>query len=40
MRSFSTWIKAIKIIARQLLGFLDLTEEDQIRAGIYLDHDR
>jgi hypothetical protein len=39
-KSFSDWIKAIMGIARRLVRFLDFTEEDRIKAGIYLGYDK
>jgi hypothetical protein len=39
-KSLSGWLKTVMSIARRLIGSLDLTEEDQEKAGIYLDYDR
>jgi len=38
--SFSSWLKSVINIARRLIGYFDLTEEDKVKAGIYLDYDR
>jgi hypothetical protein len=39
-RSFSSWVKTVISFARRLIGYFDLTEEEQAKAGIYLDYDR
>jgi hypothetical protein len=38
--SFFDWIKTVTDIARRLVGYLYLTDEDQAKAGIYLDYDK
>ena len=38
--SFSAWLKSVIKIAMRLIGYFDLTEEDKVKAGIYLDYDR
>jgi hypothetical protein len=38
--AFFSWIKAVTAIARRLVRFLYLTDEDQAKAGIYLDYDK
>jgi hypothetical protein len=38
--SFSSWVKTIISKARRLIGYFDLTEEEQVMAGIFLDDDR
>jgi len=35
--SFFSWVKAVIIKTRRLIGFFNLTEEDRIKAGIYSD---
>jgi hypothetical protein len=40
MEPFSDWVKAVKRFARRLAGFLNLTDEDQEKAGIYLGYDK
>jgi len=42
MESFYFWIKIVTGIAGRLVGFFYLTEEDRVKAGIYVsddDHD-
>jgi hypothetical protein len=38
--SFSYWLKTVSGIARRLVSFLHITDEDQEKAGIYLDYER
>jgi hypothetical protein len=38
--SFSSWVKTVIGMARRLIGFFNLTEEEQEAAGIFLDYDR
>ncbi|MBN2256482.1 MAG: hypothetical protein JW704_01505 [Anaerolineaceae bacterium] len=38
--SVSSWVKTIISLARSLIGYFDLTEEEQAKAGIFLDYDR
>jgi hypothetical protein len=38
--SFSDWLKTVSGIARRLVSFLHITDEDQEKAGIYLGYDK
>jgi hypothetical protein len=38
--AFFGWLKAVTTIARRLVRFLYLSDDDQAKAGIYLDYDK
>jgi hypothetical protein len=38
--SFFDWLKTVTAVARRLVRFLYLTDEDQEKAGIYLSNNK
>jgi hypothetical protein len=38
--SFFCWVKSVINITRRLIGYFNLTEEEQTKAGIYLGYDK
>lgn len=38
--AFFGWLKAVTTIARRLVRSLYLSDDDQAKAGIYLDYDK